>query len=355
MMESFQARFVRMLRLEGPQPVSRLMVEATAHYYATRDPFGAAGDFITAPEISQMFGELLGLWTADLWDRMGRPRPFRLVELGPGRGTLMRDALRAIQRAMPACGAAMTVHLVETSPTLRRRQREALDDVEVDWLDDIAALPPGPCIVLANEFLDALPVRQFQRGPAGWHERLVAATEDGGLRFALSPPITNPKAALRPAQLASPPGSIVELAPAREAVVGHLAEHLVAEGGAALLIDYGSARSGTGDTLQALRANRPVDVLQDLGEADLTTHVDFEALKDAAGRTGARASGPVGQGAFLEAIGIGARAAALQRTAPDHAAEIAAQRARLTAPEQMGRLFLVLGIAAPGAPPLVGF
>ena len=355
MSATFHQRFARLLRLEGPQPVSRLMAEAGAHYYATRDPFGAAGDFITAPEVSQMFGELLGLWCADLWDRMGRPRPFRLVELGPGRGTLMRDGLRAIERALPPCRAAATVHLVETSPVLRQQQRSTLGDAETAWHDDLAALPPGPAIVLANEFLDALPVRQFQRMPTGWHERLVAAADDDSLHFALSPALRDPAAALRPPHLAAPVGAIVEPSPAREAVVEQLARHLVAEGGAALLIDYGSATSGTGDTLQALQAHRPVSPLQALGEADLTSYVDFEPLGEAARRAGARVSGPVGQGAFLAAIGIAARAGALQRAAPERAAEIAAQHARLTAADQMGRLFLVLGIANPTTPPLAGF
>jgi NADH dehydrogenase [ubiquinone] 1 alpha subcomplex assembly factor 7 len=352
---SFHARFARMLRLEGPQPISRLMAEAGSHYYATRDPFGAAGDFITAPEISQMFGELLGLWCADLWDRMGRPKPFRLVELGPGRGTLMHDALRAIERALPPCRAAAAVHLVESSPALRQRQKATLSGVEVAWLDEIGGLPPGPAIVLANEFLDALPVRQFERTQAGWHERLVAAAEDDSLHFALSPPLRDAAGALRPPHLGAPPGAIVEVAPAREAVVEQLARHLVAEGGAALLIDYGSARSGTGDTLQALRAHRPVSPLENLGDADLTSHVDFEPLVAVARGAGARVSGPAGQGAFLESLGIAARAAALQRAAPDRAEEIASQHARLTAADQMGRLFLVLGIASPAAPPLAGF
>lgn len=349
------ARFARMLRLEGPQPVARLMAEAGAHYYATRDPFGVAGDFITAPEISQMFGELIGLWCADLWDRMGRPRPFCLMELGPGRGTLMRDALRAIGQALPACRAAATVHLVETSPTLRARQKAALADVELAWLDDLGGLPPGPAIVLGNEFLDALPIRQFARSAAGWHERLVAAAADDSLHFALSPPLGDPAAVLPPSQRDAPIGTVVEQAPARVAVTEALAQHLAAEGGAALLIDYGSARSGTGDTLQALRGQHPVPVLAHLGEADLTSHVDFEPLAAAARRAGAKVYGPIGQGTFLEAIGIGTRTAALQRAAPDRAREFEAQRARLVSADQMGRLFLVMGIAGPDVPPLAGF
>ncbi|WP_368744829.1 class I SAM-dependent methyltransferase [Desertibaculum subflavum] len=354
MSDGFHARFARLLRLEGPQPVARLMAEAGAHYYATRDPFGTQGDFITAPEISQMFGELIGLWCADLWDRMGRPRPFRLIELGPGRGTLMRDALRAIGRALPVCRAAATVHLVETSPVLRQRQHEALAGTDVEWHDDLSALPPGAAVVIANEFLDALPIRQFERSAAGWHERLVAAGDDERLHFALSPPLADPAALLR-RHRAAPAGTVVEWSPAREAVVEQLARHLVAEGGAALLVDYGSPHGGAGDTLQAMRGHRFASVLQDLGEADLTSHVDFEPLAAVARRAGARIAGPVGQGAFLETIGIAARADMLSRAAPDRAAAFAAQRARLTGADAMGRLFLVLGLASPAPPPLAGF
>jgi NADH dehydrogenase [ubiquinone] 1 alpha subcomplex assembly factor 7 len=352
--EGFAARFARSLQLEGPQPVSRLMAEAIAHYYGSRDPFGAAGDFVTAPEVSQMFGELIGLWAADLWDRMGRPAPLRLVELGPGRGTLMRDALRAVARAMPACRAALDIHLVETSPTLQRHQRATLGDAAVTWHDDLTSVPDGPMFAVANEFLDALPIRQLVRSEHGWHERLVAAGDTGALHFALSPALPHvPDLSL--AHRAAPVGSLVELSPARGAVVEVLARRLAAEGGAALLIDYGSARSGTGDTLQALQAHRPVDILATLGGADLTSHVDFEPLAAIARHAGAGVFGPVPQGAFLEALGIAARATALKRSSPSHAAAIESETARLIAPDAMGRLFLVMGIAGPGMPPLAGF
>jgi NADH dehydrogenase [ubiquinone] 1 alpha subcomplex assembly factor 7 len=335
---------------EGPISVERYMALCLGHprhgYYMTRDPFGREGDFTTAPEISQMFGELLGLWVAEAWSAMGRPAHFALVELGPGRGTLMADALRAL-RIVPECRAALSVHLVETSPMLRDVQRTTLSalsaDVRLAWNDTFADVPSGPAIVLANEFLDALPVRQFVRTETGWHERMVGLAEDR-LAFGL---FAEPERSL---VLPGRVGDLVEIGEAAQAVTRHIAGRLASDGGAALFIDYGHARSGFGETLQAVRRHAFVDPLAEPGEADLTVHVDFAAVARAAAGTGARVHGPVTQGAFLQALGIQARAAALARNAaPDTKIAIDAALNRLTGAGkgQMGDLFKVLALSHP--------
>ncbi|KAA2242364.1 class I SAM-dependent methyltransferase [Salinarimonas soli] len=336
-------------------PVERYMALCLAHpvhgYYVTRDPLGAAGDFTTAPEISQMFGELVGLWAAGVWSDMGAPATVRLVELGPGRGTLMRDALRAA-RVLPAFLAAVRVHLVETSPALRARQGEALAGVEVAWHERLEEVPEGPAIVVANEFFDALPVRQFVRAGGAWRERLVGLTDDGALAFGLAP---EPE---RTIDRSGPEGAVLEWPAIGLDIARALAARLAAQGGAALAIDYGHLESGFGDTLQALRRHAPADPLADPGEADLTTHVDFAALARAARAGGTAVHGPVTQGAFLRALGIEARAAILKRRAtPAQAEAIDAALARLvgTGPEAMGGLFKAIGFAHPALPPLPGF
>lgn len=347
-MSGFAGRFIRLIEAEGPQPVSRFMAEAVGHYYASRDPFGAAGDFVTAPEVSQMFGELIGLWAADLWDRAGRPAPLRLVELGPGRGTLMRDAWRAIAKALPAFRDTASVHMVESSPALSARQRETLAGLPAGWHADLDAVPAGFTLIIANEFFDALPIRQFLRSAQGWHERLIGLDAEGRLAFALSPLL--PGAALPEAE----PGTLLETSPSRQAYAQRIAERLTREGGAALLIDYGHAASGAGDTLQAMKAHRFVPVLEDAGEADLTAHVDFAALARAARAAGALVAGPVGQGDFLSALGLPARAARLKQAAPGVTDTIDAAVARLTGAEAMGSLFLVMALLSPHCPPPAG-
>lgn len=350
----------REIAAEGPLPLDRYMALALGHprhgYYVTRDPLGAAGDFITAPEISQIFGELIGIWLADSWDRMGRPDPVRLVELGPGRGTLMRDALRAA-RVLPGFAEAAALHLVETSPALRDRQRDTLIEVtQIDWHDRLADVPPGPTLAVANEFFDALPVRQFQRTADGWCERLVAEdAPGGGLGFVLSDR-PDPIAALAPGAAAAPPGSIVELCPAAQAIAGELAARVAEAGGAALVIDYGHIHPATGDTLQAVRRHGYADPLADPGEADLTAHVDFAALAAAAGEAGAAICGPVTQGAWLAGMGIVERAERLTQSASARqAADIDAAVRRLTADDQMGQVFKVMSITAPPLAPTAGF
>jgi NADH dehydrogenase [ubiquinone] 1 alpha subcomplex assembly factor 7 len=327
----------------GPVSIATYMAEANAHYYATRDPLGAAGDFTTAPEISQMFGELVGLWLADLWSRAGAPRDAIYVELGPGRGTLAADALRA----MRAAGLQPAVQFVETSPVLRQAQAERVPGAQ--WHDDLTALPSGcPLLLVANEFLDALPIHQWVRTATGWRERMVA---HDGARFIAAPGgATLPDAAV-PAHLrAAPTGSVLETSPAALAVVRTIARRLVESGGAALLIDYGHARTGLGDTLQAVSRHGFADPFEEAGERDLTAHVDFEAAADAARAEGVRVHGPVEQGAWLRALGIDHRTQALSASAPPRAAEFAAARDRLVGDEQMGRLFKVLALVAPNWP-----
>lgn len=358
---------VRRISQAGPMPVSEYMALALAHpehgYYATRDPFGAAGDFITAPEISQMFGELIGLWYITHWRALGRPAPVALIELGPGRGTLMDDALRAAAVDMQF-SAAICLHFVESSPVLRgiqarNRRFSAFSPRWHERISEALAAAVGVPLVLANEFLDTLPVRQFVRGARGWHERMVGLGRAPGgaprLVFALSPEALPPAALDHPCAAESAEGALLELAPAREAVAAGLASAIAARGGAALLIDYGYERSAPGDTLQALRRHAPHDVLADPGSADLTAHVDFDALARAVARAGAVAFGPLPQRDWLIRLGIRERAARLAAAAPDHAAAVANALERLTAPDAMGTLFKVLVIGRAGDPVPPGF
>ncbi|MGO4526887.1 class I SAM-dependent methyltransferase [Microvirga sp. 2MCAF35] len=343
------------IALEGPITVERYMSLCLRHYYGTRDPLGSAGDFTTAPEISQMFGELIGLWLLDVWNGMGRPTGCRLIELGPGRGTLMADLLRAT-RLLPDFKAAATVHLVETSQSLRKKQQEALaaSGFSLHWHDRIDDVPLGPTLLVANEFFDALPVRQFVGTERGWCERLVGLKGER-LIFGLRP---EPEPALgTPLK----PGDILEWSGASIEVMSELAGRLARDAGAALILDYGYWGPAFGDTLQALKAHKPVDPLEEPGEADLTTHVDFHRLAQAAVMKGARAHGIVTQGDFLQSLGIDARANALKaRATPAQAAAIDQALARLTerGPTGMGDLFKVLAVthetieAVPGLPAL---
>ena len=349
-MSPFERTLRDVIGHDGPITVERYMALCLAQYYGTRDPFGAGGDFTTAPEISQMFGELIGLWAAEVWHGMGRPSPIRLVELGPGRGTLMADALRAA-RLVPDFLSAVNVDLVETSPTLRARQKQALDPagVPLAWYAGLNEVPPGPAIVHANEFVDALPTRQFVATERGWCERLVGLHQDR-LAFGLSP---DPTTGLPPLQ---GPGHVLEWPRAGIALTESLARRLARDGGAALLIDYGYWGPAFGDTLQALRGQAFADPLGDPGEADLTAHVDFHHIARAAG-AGLRVHGPVQQGDFLEALGIGARATALKRRAtPQQSEEIDRALERLTSRGRsgMGELFKVLGLSHPAITHLPG-
>ena len=359
-------RLRRRIAAEGPLSVADVMAAALVDpehgYYTTRDPFGVAGDFVTAPEISQTFGELIGLWAAVVWQGMGAPDPVSLVELGPGRGTLMADALRAA-RGVPAFRAALRVHLVEASPVLRRRQAEALRDAapvgaSPVWHDALDSLPDGPSILIANEFFDALPIVQLVRDGRVWRERRVAVDPaGGGFVWTLTPGASPHAALLAPAiRDAAPDGALAEICPAGLSVARTLAERVARGGGAVLAIDYGHAPSGVGDTLQAVKGHRPVGVLDTLGEADLTAHVDFAALGRAVVQAGAAQHGPVTQGDFLRRLGIEARAEALCRNAAERQrATIRSGCTRLIDPDEMGTLFKAVAWTPAAAPPPPGF
>ncbi|MCF3974721.1 class I SAM-dependent methyltransferase [Paracoccus salsus] len=334
---------VQRIRATGPITLADYMEICLLHprlgYYTTRDPFGTRGDFTTAPEITQIFGELCGLALAQAWMDQGRPEPFTLAEPGPGRGTLMADMLRAMG-AVPGMTQAARVTLVEASPHLRQVQRDRLGDVS--HVDHVEALPRQPLFLIANEFFDALPIRQFQRVENGWAERVVGLGQDG-LCLGLAPPVDLP----RRGQL----GDIVEDCPAAPAIIAQIAHRIAAHGGAAIVIDYGGW-NGCGDTFQAVRAHRAEHPLASPGEADLTAHVDFAPLAVAAMRSGAMVSRPVPQGDWLLSLGAAARAERLAR-AGDTGAKEAVRR--LTDPSEMGHLFKAMAIWPHGAPPVPGF
>ena len=336
------ARLHRLIASGGPIPLAQYMALCNAHYYATRDPLGTAGDFVTAPEISQMFGELIGLWAADLALRAGATDTV-WIELGPGRGTLSADALRAMGKA----GFAPPVHFVETSPVLRETQARAVPSAV--FHDGIDTLPTDrPLIVVANEFFDALPIRQLVRTESGWRERMIDV-EDDRLVAHVGEQRSD---AVVPEGL---DGDVIETAPAAAAILRDLAARIVAQGGALLAIDYGYEGPAAGDTLQAIHRHRFADPFEAAGEQDLTAHVDFAALAEAARAEGATVHSIVTQGALLGTLGIAARAGALARAAPDRRAEIEAAWRRLCAPDAMGTLFKALAITAPGWPIPSGF
>lgn len=339
-----------LIRATGPISISRYMAEAMGHprfgYYMSHDPIGQDGDFITAPEVSQMFGELIGLWCATLWDAMGRPNQIVLAELGPGHGTLMADALRAAA-SLPGFIEAASVHLVETSPLLREKQRAVLQGHDISWHDNFGDVPDGPLLVVANELFDALPIRQFERTRAGWCERLVD-TDSSGNRFRLvhgAPSDAHPvPGGFRDAPL----GAVCEVSPAGIALAQALAERVARDGGAALIIDYGAVSSTPKDTLQSVRGHRGHDVFQAPGEADICAHVDFGQISEATRYSGAAVHGPVEQGRFLQALGIEARAEILAKgAAVADAKDVRSGLTRLTDPAQMGSLFKVLAISHP--------
>ena len=339
--------FRRLIRTNGPISLSRFMGESNARYYAAKDPLGADGDFVTAPEISQMFGELIGLWLAEMWISAGRPQPVYYAELGPGRGTLAKDALRSAKRH----GLEPSVHLVEGSPVLRKIQQAALG--QVTFHGDLTTVPTdGPLLLVANEFFDALPIRQLVRSAHGWRERMVGLNEEKLAFVAGDQPMD---AAVPPEWREAAEGTLIETCPAAAAIMQEIAARLEAQNGAALLIDYGSTELGAGSTLQAVRSHRKVDPLAAPGAADLTAHVDFETLARIARAQGVRWLGTVPQGQWLTDLGIDIRAEALGRAAPDHAARLQQDKRRLVADDQMGLLFKIMGLAGPGWPGGSGF
>ncbi len=346
-------RIARRIRQTGPITIADYMQAALSDpqdgYYITRDPFGAAGDFTTAPEISQMFGELLGLCLAQAWQDQGAPAQFVLAELGPGRGTCMADVLRATRR-VPGFAAAAQVHLVETSPALRALQSRAVPGAQ--WHDSVDTLPDGPLLLIANEFFDALPVRQFVREGVGWRERVVGLS-GGALAFGLTE--TAPVAALVHRLDDTGDGDLVEFGAPAAGIADKIAARIAAFGGTALIVDYGDWRS-LGDTLQALRGHAPVQVLDTPGTADITAHVDFEALARAATAAGAAHGDLTPQGTFLERLGIVARAEALARNLSGAARDShLAALTRLTHPARMGHLFKAMAIFPATGPPPPGF
>ena len=341
----------RLIRADGPLRLDRYMELCLAHpeygYYMGRDPLGRAGDFITAPEVSQMFGELIGVWCVDAWDAMGCPGELALVELGPGRGTLMSDVLRCLN-AIGGFTARTQVHLVETSPVLRQRQTETLGraGAPLSWHEAIDDMPGGPAIVLANEFFDALSVRQFECRSGAWFERMVGINDEGSLTLGLAPERIDLAGAGAPS---AGEGDIWEWAPARLEAARVLGGRAQAEPCAGLIIDYGHGETGLGDTVQAVRSHRPVGILHAPGDADLTSHVDFAALAAALQDAGSVPWGPITQGAFLSALGIETRAQVLKSSGtPEQAADVEAALARLTHCDQMGNLFKVCAFTSPG-------
>ncbi|BEV46403.1 class I SAM-dependent methyltransferase [Afipia carboxidovorans] len=336
----------------GPMPVARYMQLCMTHpdygYYVSRDPLGRGGDFITAPEISQMFGELIGLWAASVWNAMGMPERVQLIELGPGRGTMMADALRAI-RILPAFYEAIEVHLIELSPSLRAVQRDTLADVKpFQWHHLLGDVPDGPAIILANEYFDALPIHQMVKQETGWHERMVGLVDDA-FAYTLAPePMPRFEVSVPPHVRNAPNGTIFEWRETNEIMA--IARRIREFGGAALLIDYGHIRSDAGDTFQAVARHEYADPLRTPGTADLTAHVDFQALADAAQTMGVLTHGPVEQGAFLTQLGIETRAQTLiKHSASQSASDVASALKRLveSGPKAMGSLFKVLGLSHP--------
>jgi len=355
-----EAEIRKRITLAGPMPVRQFMTLCLTHpehgYYTTRDPLGVGGDFITSPEVSQVFGELLGLWAASAWHLMGQPENVRLVELGPGRGTMMLDALRAAQ-AMPAFRAAIVVHMVEVNPKLREKQQQALGttDVPAMWHETFDEVPDGPAIILANELFDALPINQAIKQFNGWYERVVEIDNNDNLAFGIAGEVIPLFDQLVPAlKRDAPVGAIYEWRTDNLAL--GIGQRVVRQGGAALIVDYGHTKSATGETLQAVKGHAFVDPLTAPGEVDLTAHVDFERLMQGARDGGAAAFGPLEQGQFLRRLGIDHRAAKLKANATAKAAaDIDSAVRRLTGrgPKEMGALFKGVALAHPslGTPP----
>lgn len=340
------------IETSGPIPVSRYMQLCLNHpehgYYMKADPLGLSGDFTTAPEISQLFGELIGAWLVEVWQQLGCPNPCSLAELGPGRGTLMADILR-IAKLDEQFMRAVTVHLVETSQVLRTKQNETLKPLGITPTHHAAldTVPDGPALFVANEFFDALPTNQWVRTPNGWNARKIGLDEAGNMVFGVDPtPLPAPKPIHE-----VPPGTILEHSPAQDTVMWQLSEHIKDHGGAGLIIDYGALASGTGDTLQAVRAHQKTDPLANIGEADLTTHVDFAHLAHLAEEADVQTIGLAEQGQFLLDLGLLQRAGTLgANSAPDAQEAISLAVERLAGDTAMGKLFKVFGFASAPIP-----
>lgn len=356
-----QSEIKRLIKTSGPMPVWRYMELCLTHpqfgYYVSRDPLGREGDFTTAPEVSQMFGELLGLWAASVWKAIGSPPLLRLIELGPGRGTMMADALRAL-RVLPPLYQALSIHLVEINPVLREKQKSMLSGArDIAWHETIDDIPDGPAVIFANEYFDVLPIHQVVRRETGWHERTVDIDASGKLVFgSADEPTPRFEVLLPPLLRAAPLGAVFEWRP--DAEIMKIASRVRDQDGAALIIDYGHVRSDAGDTFQAIARHSFTDPLKSPGQADVTAHVDFEALSRAAEDIGARVHGPVTQGEFLRRLGIETRAETLMAKAGQEVSEdISAAMKRLVGGGRggMGSMFKVLAISEPHLATLAGF
>ncbi len=332
---------------EGPIPLGDYMAIANTHYYASKDPLGEEGDFVTAPEISQMFGEIIGIWLTDLWLRKGSPDQCHYVELGPGRGTLAKDALRSMARF----GFAPSVHFVETSPVLKARQAELHQ--EAAWHDDIGSLPTdGPLLIVANEFFDALPIEQFVAVSGGWRRQMVARDRS---KFVAIPSSEVVEDQISGSASGFPEGTILERSPASVDIAGNLANRLAKQGGILLIIDYGYTQPGTGSTLQAVKDHLPISPFDSPGSCDLTAHVDFHTLANIARTRLLAVHGPAEQGQWLKSLGIDQRAEALIAATPKEADNIRAAHQRLTDADEMGCLFRVMAATPIGWPEPEGF
>ena len=355
-MSSLYDTLVRRIKTNGPMTVADYMSDCLMHpeygYYQREKVFGVEGDFTTSPEISQMFGEMIGLWLIDRWKAIGSPPHFNLVECGPGRGTLMADILRTATEQASFLEAASVI-FVEKSKQLKAEQKSRVPDAV--WIDDISELPEGPLLLVANEFFDALPIHQFQKLDGLWLERRIGLDDGGKLIWTLSAPTA--ALSLMPEILKnSENGSMVELCPAALSVAGTIADHITKYGGAALIIDYGYDKSATGDTFQAMKDHSYTNPLDSIGTADLTAHVNFDMLTKAVKEKGALVHGPVGQGSFLMSLGMGARAQNLSQNLDIKDQEdILASMVRLTSPDQMGELFRVVALASAEQTSVAGF
>lgn len=352
-MSALKEKIVSLIRAQGPITVAQYMQIALGDpfhgYYIARDPFGR--DFVTAPEVSQIFGELLGLFFVQAWEDRGRPDSFYLIELGPGRGTLMADMLRAAGKVRPGFVRAAKIVLIETSPMLRSIQKKTLEPYAPAWALRLAEIADDkPVYLVANEFFDALPIRQFVLSEGGWRERMIT-TEGDGLVFALTPDPQPVGFDARGGAI----GAVRETNPTAEAMTAEIGAKIAETNGVGLVIDYGYSASGFGDTFQAVEGNAYADPLESPGEADLTAHVDFAVLKDAAFAGGAYAAGPIPQGELLRRLGIGVRADRLKAAMPEKSSEIDAAVERLAGEKEMGSLFKAMAFSAHGSAPLPGF